>query len=159
IFLRTDYLPNFASFSAFRCLRVSTDPASSLFSVTSDPSTPIVPTMLSRLVSTARLFWSGSGQPWSATKDWQRSLRPLFKLAGITNGHPHRFRDTFANDAVGIGAADVDPRGLARNKRLDAGHVLSCERHRVHPVFAARNRLHGASGGLDGIDSGSAQAW
>ena len=28
--------------------------------------------------------------------DWQRSLRKLFKLAGVHGGHAHRFRDTFA---------------------------------------------------------------
>jgi integrase/recombinase XerD len=28
--------------------------------------------------------------------DWQRSLRRLFKLAGVPDAHAHRFRDTFA---------------------------------------------------------------
>jgi integrase/recombinase XerD len=28
--------------------------------------------------------------------DWQRSLRKLFVLAGVLDGHAHRFRDTFA---------------------------------------------------------------
>ena len=28
--------------------------------------------------------------------DTQRSLRKLFKLAGVPKGHAHRFRDTFA---------------------------------------------------------------
>lgn len=28
--------------------------------------------------------------------DWQRSLRRLFRLAGVPDGHAHRFRDTFA---------------------------------------------------------------
>jgi integrase len=27
---------------------------------------------------------------------WRRRLNRLFKLAEISNGHPHRFRDTFA---------------------------------------------------------------
>ncbi|MGH9476860.1 MAG: tyrosine-type recombinase/integrase [Terriglobales bacterium] len=46
--------------------------------------------------SNLRPFWSGQGDPRSATKDWQRSLRRLFKLAGIADGHAHRFRDSFA---------------------------------------------------------------
>jgi Phage integrase family len=29
-------------------------------------------------------------------RSWQTRLRRLFKLAGVPNGHPHRFRDTFA---------------------------------------------------------------
>ena len=41
-------------------------------------------------------FWSGESSPKSAVGDWQRSLRKLFKLAGVEDGHAHRFRDTFA---------------------------------------------------------------
>jgi integrase len=40
-------------------------------------------------------FWTGNGLPKSAVADWQRSLRKLFKLAGV-KGHAHRFRTTFA---------------------------------------------------------------
>ena len=41
-------------------------------------------------------FWSGESKPKSAVGDWQRSLSKLFRLAGVKNGHAHRFRDTFA---------------------------------------------------------------
>jgi integrase len=41
-------------------------------------------------------FWSGVSQPKSTVGDWQRSLKKLFALAGIPDGHAHRFRDTFA---------------------------------------------------------------
>ena len=41
-------------------------------------------------------FWTGESKNKSAVGDWQRSLRKLFKLAGVHDGHPHRFRDTFA---------------------------------------------------------------
>ena len=41
-------------------------------------------------------FWTGESKPKSAVGDWQRSLRRLFKLAGVPDGHAHRFRDTFA---------------------------------------------------------------
>ena len=41
-------------------------------------------------------FWTGESKKKSAVGDWQRSLRKLFKLAGVHGGHPHRFRDTFA---------------------------------------------------------------
>jgi integrase len=40
-------------------------------------------------------FWPGDGNPKSAVGDWQRSLRTLFKLAGV-KGHAHMFRDTIA---------------------------------------------------------------
>jgi integrase len=41
-------------------------------------------------------FWTGESKPKSAVGDWQRSLRRLFRLAGVPDGHAHRFRDTFA---------------------------------------------------------------
>lgn len=47
-------------------------------------------------VSTEYWFWSGSGKIESCSKHWQARLLKMFKLAKITNGHAHRFRDTFA---------------------------------------------------------------
>jgi integrase/recombinase XerD len=41
-------------------------------------------------------FWTGESAPKSCVGDWQRSLRRLFKLAGVPDAYPHRFRDTFA---------------------------------------------------------------
>lgn len=41
-------------------------------------------------------FWSGNGKLDSAVRSWQTRLRKLFKLAKVQDGHPHRFRDTFA---------------------------------------------------------------
>jgi integrase/recombinase XerD len=54
-------------------------------------------------------FWSGDGNPKSAVGDWQRSLRKLFTIAGITNGHAHRFRDSFAVELLlkGVSLEDV----------------------------------------------------
>jgi integrase/recombinase XerD len=41
-------------------------------------------------------FWTGESKPKSCVGDWQRSLRRLFRLAGVPDAHAHRFRDTFA---------------------------------------------------------------
>lgn len=41
-------------------------------------------------------FWTGASKPKSTIGDWQRSLKKLFKLAGVKDRHAHRFRDTFA---------------------------------------------------------------
>ena len=41
-------------------------------------------------------FWTGEGKVTTATGNWRRAMYKLFELAGVKNGHPHRFRDTFA---------------------------------------------------------------
>ncbi len=47
-------------------------------------------------VNDKHFFWSGAGKLDSAVRSWQTRLRKLFQLAKVQNGHPHRFRDTFA---------------------------------------------------------------
>jgi integrase/recombinase XerD len=41
-------------------------------------------------------FWRGTGNLDVIVGSWQRRLRKLFGLAGVPEGHAHRFRDTFA---------------------------------------------------------------
>lgn len=41
-------------------------------------------------------LWSGKSKLKSAAGKWQRRLHRLLELAGVENGHAHRFRDTFA---------------------------------------------------------------
>jgi len=47
-------------------------------------------------VSERFFFWTGEGTADTVAGNWRRSLRKLFAMAGVKNGHPHRFRDTFA---------------------------------------------------------------
>jgi integrase/recombinase XerD len=47
-------------------------------------------------MSTRHYFWTGEGKVDTVAGNYRRSLRHLFKLAGVKGGHPHRFRDTFA---------------------------------------------------------------
>jgi site-specific recombinase XerD len=54
-------------------------------------------------ISSKYFFWSGESSVESAAKDMSRSLRKVFKLAGIPDGHSHRFRDTFAVDLLQAG--------------------------------------------------------
>jgi integrase len=42
------------------------------------------------------IFWSDESKTGSATGDWQRALKGVFKEAKIPDGHAHLFRDTFA---------------------------------------------------------------
>ncbi len=55
-------------------------------------------------VSERYFFWTGESRLESATGDRQRTLKAVFKLAAIPDGHAHRFRDTFA---VGLLQAGV----------------------------------------------------
>ena len=50
-------------------------------------------------------FWTGNSTLHTAIGIWQRTLRSLFKLAGITKGVAHRFRDTFAVELLLAGVS------------------------------------------------------
>jgi len=55
---------------------------------------------LSRGTNPQFFFWSGEGKPKSCVGDWQRSLKKLFRLAEVLDGHAHRFRHTFATELL-----------------------------------------------------------
>jgi len=50
-------------------------------------------------------FWTGRSSLHTATGSWQRTLRRLFRLAGVQMGHAHRFRDTLAVELLLAGVA------------------------------------------------------
>jgi len=60
------------------------------------PLPPAVVEALNAIPAGKYFFWTGASNPKSCVGDWQRSLRRLFKLAGVPTGHAHRYRDTFA---------------------------------------------------------------
>jgi integrase len=41
-------------------------------------------------------FWTRVGSQETASGNWRRTFRRLCEIAGVMNGHPHRFRDTLA---------------------------------------------------------------
>lgn len=41
-------------------------------------------------------FWSGESRADSAARDFEVRLKKVFRLAGVPDGHAHRFRETFA---------------------------------------------------------------
>jgi integrase/recombinase XerD len=41
-------------------------------------------------------FWSGAGKVKTQITEWQERLKKIFAIAGVSDGHGHRFRDTFA---------------------------------------------------------------
>ncbi len=54
-------------------------------------------------ISGTYFFWTGESEIGSATGDWQRTLKAVFKEAGIPDGHAHRFRDTLAVELLQAG--------------------------------------------------------
>ena len=87
--------------------------ADKLFLYTAKTGTPVyvpLPEFVSNAlaaipkISERHFFWTGESKIDSATGDWQRTLKAVFDLAGIPDGHAHRFRDTFA---VGLLQANV----------------------------------------------------
>jgi hypothetical protein len=48
-------------------------------------------------------FWSGQSKISTATGDWQRTLKGVFKEAGVPDGHAHRFRDTLVVELLQAG--------------------------------------------------------
>ncbi len=60
------------------------------------PLPPYVIEALSAIPASTYFFWTGLSKPKSAVGDWQRSLKKLLVLAGVPDGHAHRFRDTFS---------------------------------------------------------------
>lgn len=74
---------------------------------------PLPPVVLSALkgidkVHPEYFFWTGTGTPKSALSVWDRTLRRLFEIAEIENGHSHRFRDTFATTLLESGVPIED---------------------------------------------------
>src|SRR5205814_8097662 len=60
------------------------------------PLPPFVVKALDAIPASTYFFWTGLAKPKSAVGDWQRSLKRLLILAGVPDGHAHRFRDTFS---------------------------------------------------------------
>jgi integrase/recombinase XerD len=54
-------------------------------------------------------FWTGNGTLKSAVSSWHRSLVTLFKLAGVSGAHAHKFRHCFASELLvkGVPVTDV----------------------------------------------------
>jgi integrase/recombinase XerD len=47
-------------------------------------------------VTDRHFFWNGEDKLETIVGSWRRRLAKLFELAGVSKGHAHRFRDTFA---------------------------------------------------------------
>src|SRR5215471_13806817 len=59
------------------------------------PLPPFVIDALNAIPESTYFFWTGNSTPKTVAGVWQESLKRLFILAGVPDGHAHRFRDTF----------------------------------------------------------------
>jgi integrase len=62
------------------------------------PLPPVVMNALKKIGTNddGRYFSTGNAKPQTARANWSRYLDSLFGLANVSDGHSHRFRDTFA---------------------------------------------------------------
>ena len=77
--------------------------------------------------------------PGTLARDWHSKLVKLFKVAGIQNGHAHRFRDTFAVEALLAGTPIEQVAAL-----LGHSSIKMTERH-YSPWVKARQEQMEAS--------------
>ena len=89
-------------------------------------------------------FWNGTCDLHTAIKSARRSIDSILSLAGITDGHPHRFRDTFAVELLLNGAE-------LRTVQLLLGHksIRTTERHYAPYVQSMQRLLDAAVSTLD----------
>jgi integrase/recombinase XerD len=51
-------------------------------------------------MNSSYFFWSGTSSPDGVARTYMTRFRKIFKLAGLPDGHSHRFRDTFATELL-----------------------------------------------------------
>jgi integrase len=111
------------------------------------PLPPIVVRALNAIPASKYYFWTGLSKPKSAVGDLQRTLKRLFRLAGVPDAHAHRLRDTFSEELL---LADVPTERVS----VLRGHqsVRITEKHYAPWVRARQEqlesdvRLYGAHG-------------
>ncbi|MFL6312988.1 MAG: tyrosine-type recombinase/integrase [Terriglobales bacterium] len=113
------------------------------------PIPPVVANLLNGLPNSNPhyFFWSGNGDPHTAKKGWQRSLRRLFQTVALKaedgqskRCHPHMFRDTFAVELLLAGA-------LLDQVSLLLGHssIRITEKHYAPFVKARQQQLEASA--------------
>jgi integrase len=82
-------------------------------------------------------FWTGASTLHGAVGKWQRRVQTLFVLAGVRNGHAHRFRNSYAHDMA------VNGRMTLEELKQALGHktTRTTEKHYSHWMPDKQERL------------------
>jgi integrase len=93
-------------------------------------------------------FYTGSGKVETATGNARRTFRKLFQLAKVPDGHPHRFRDTFAVRLLNSGAKMEDVSILLghRSLKITEKHYAPFVRSRADHVLRVSKQAWAAEG-------------
>jgi site-specific recombinase XerD len=92
---------------------------------------------LKRLPASGQYFlWSGESTMHTAASNARKSIQRVCRLGGIKNGHPHRFRDTFAVELLKNGAT-------LHSVQLLLGHrsIRTTEKHYAPYVLEFQHRI------------------
>jgi integrase/recombinase XerD len=81
-------------------------------------------------------FWTGFGSKDTLAGNWRRTFRRLCEIAGVHNGHPHRFRDTLAVELL-LGGVPIERVSIL----LGHSSVRVTERHYAPWVKARQAQL------------------
>lgn len=92
------------------------------------------------LESKEYFFWSGNGKLSSAVGSARRSVECIKRLSGVSNTHPHRFRDTFAVELLYNGTDIRDVQHL-----LGHASIKTTEKYYAHFTPRFQQRLDEAT--------------
>lgn len=103
------------------------------------PLPPTVVTLLQELrnpSSPRYFFWNGNGAAAGPGQRWWRTLKSIFKAAGLPAVHPHQLRDTFAVEML-LAGVPIDQVAML----LGHSSVKITERHYLPWVRARQQQL------------------
>ncbi len=123
------------------------------------PLPPCVVEALSAIPEGTYFFWTGFSTPKTAAGNWQSSLKRLFILAGIPDGHPHRFRDTFSVELLlaGVPIERVSILLGHQSVRITEKHYVPWVRARQEQLEADVRRTWGTHEAQQGVHPGYAR--
>jgi integrase len=106
---------------------------------------PLPPDVAAELIAVMELnghpdyiLWNRiDGKPKAAVDVWERAFRRTFKAAGITDGHSHQLRDTFAVELLNKGVPLEEV-----SKLLGHTSIKTTEKHYAPWVKARQERLN-----------------